>query len=96
MVDLKAMKTAPAEGAAGSSCFFSWTLEGNNIAHGIFRWREGVWLSGRRVIRLCFRNGSGAFIAVHGDFGCGYSHYGEPAIASQTFQVLGKGFCLRF
>jgi len=42
MVDLKAMKTAPAEGAAGSSCFFSWTLKGDDIAHGVFRGRDGL------------------------------------------------------
>ncbi len=36
MVDFKTMKTAPAEGVAGSSCFFSWTLKRDDIAHGIF------------------------------------------------------------
>ena len=54
MVDFKAMETAPAEGAAGSSCFFSWTLKGDDIAHGIFRGRDGGWLSERRVIGLSF------------------------------------------
>lgn len=54
MVDFKAMETAAAEGVAGSSCFFSWTLKGDDIAHGIFRGRDGGWLSERRVIGLSF------------------------------------------
>jgi hypothetical protein len=42
MVDFKAMETAPAEGVAGSLCFFSWTLKGDDIAHGVFRGRDGL------------------------------------------------------
>jgi len=42
MVDFKAMETASAEGVAGSLCFFSWTLKGDDIAHGVFRGRDGL------------------------------------------------------